>query len=266
MQWAADCAAPGNSRGHPARAGIRTHNLGLPWVSSPMLYPLGHDCPCKHHHCESAVMVMQHFYYHKVQMWFSSVSECVSVWPQETLRVDDMNTNVTRDSIDRYGSISTNAAVDPSRSEISPYHSSYPHKTFSLESYMHKNHKHMSFTSSGLIGRESWLRAIWLVSSDEWQLTSQSKRSIWESFPIWWSQVCTAIEKHVYSVSESGSSLKMCQMITVKFYRRTADSNLNTPDSLWNISSIKYLIFKGSALNEKPVIVPWCCYKPAEGL
>ncbi len=26
-----------------ARAGIRTHNLGLPKVSSPMLYPLGHD-------------------------------------------------------------------------------------------------------------------------------------------------------------------------------------------------------------------------------
>ncbi len=29
----------------PARAMIRTHNLGLPWVSSPTLYPLGHDCP-----------------------------------------------------------------------------------------------------------------------------------------------------------------------------------------------------------------------------
>ncbi len=29
----------------PARVGIRTHNLGLPWVSSPTLYPLGHDCP-----------------------------------------------------------------------------------------------------------------------------------------------------------------------------------------------------------------------------
>ncbi len=26
----------------PARAGIRTHNLGLPQVSSPTLYPLGH--------------------------------------------------------------------------------------------------------------------------------------------------------------------------------------------------------------------------------
>ncbi len=26
----------------PARAGIRTHNLGLPRISSPMLYPLGH--------------------------------------------------------------------------------------------------------------------------------------------------------------------------------------------------------------------------------
>ncbi len=29
----------------PARAGIRTHNLGLPRVSSPTLYPLGHDYP-----------------------------------------------------------------------------------------------------------------------------------------------------------------------------------------------------------------------------
>ncbi len=29
----------------PARAGIRTNNLGLPRVSSPTLYPLGHDCP-----------------------------------------------------------------------------------------------------------------------------------------------------------------------------------------------------------------------------
>ncbi len=29
----------------PARAGIRTHNLGLPQVSSQTLYPLGHDCP-----------------------------------------------------------------------------------------------------------------------------------------------------------------------------------------------------------------------------
>ncbi len=29
----------------PARAGIRSHNLGLPRVSSPTLYPLGHDCP-----------------------------------------------------------------------------------------------------------------------------------------------------------------------------------------------------------------------------
>ncbi len=29
----------------PARAGIQTHNLGLSRVSSPTLYPLGHDCP-----------------------------------------------------------------------------------------------------------------------------------------------------------------------------------------------------------------------------
>ncbi len=36
---------PGSSRGLPAVAGIRTHNLGLPRVSSPTLYPLGHDFP-----------------------------------------------------------------------------------------------------------------------------------------------------------------------------------------------------------------------------
>ncbi len=29
----------------PARARIQTHNLGLPRVSIPTLYPLGHDCP-----------------------------------------------------------------------------------------------------------------------------------------------------------------------------------------------------------------------------
>ncbi len=32
---------PGSSRGLPAGVGIRTHNLGLPRVSSPTLYPLG---------------------------------------------------------------------------------------------------------------------------------------------------------------------------------------------------------------------------------
>ncbi len=42
-QW--NCAAPGSSRGLPAGARIRTHNLGLPWVSSPMLYPLGPTTP-----------------------------------------------------------------------------------------------------------------------------------------------------------------------------------------------------------------------------
>ncbi len=57
-QWAADTAAPGEQLGVrclaqgspwtlPARAGIRSHNLGLPRVSSPTLYPLGHDCPNK---------------------------------------------------------------------------------------------------------------------------------------------------------------------------------------------------------------------------
>ncbi len=33
------------SRTLTARARSRTHNLGLPRVSNPMLYPLGHDCP-----------------------------------------------------------------------------------------------------------------------------------------------------------------------------------------------------------------------------
>ncbi len=36
---------PGSSRGLPARARIRTHNLGLPQVSSPTLYPLGQRLP-----------------------------------------------------------------------------------------------------------------------------------------------------------------------------------------------------------------------------
>ncbi len=60
-QWTADTAAPGEQFGGsvpcsrvsrqswtiPAGAGIRTHNLGLPRVSSPTLYPLGHNCPRK---------------------------------------------------------------------------------------------------------------------------------------------------------------------------------------------------------------------------
>ncbi len=36
---------PGSSRGLPVGAGIRTHNLGLPQVSSPTLYPLGQRLP-----------------------------------------------------------------------------------------------------------------------------------------------------------------------------------------------------------------------------
>ncbi len=36
---------PPSSRGLPAGAGIRTHNLGLPRVSSPTLYPLGQRLP-----------------------------------------------------------------------------------------------------------------------------------------------------------------------------------------------------------------------------
>ncbi len=38
---------PGSSRGLPVRAGIRTHNLRLPRVSSPTLYPLGQRLPVK---------------------------------------------------------------------------------------------------------------------------------------------------------------------------------------------------------------------------
>ncbi len=37
---------PGSSRGLPAGVGIRTHNLGLPRVSSRTLYPLGQRLPC----------------------------------------------------------------------------------------------------------------------------------------------------------------------------------------------------------------------------
>ncbi len=36
---------PGSSHGLPARAGIGTHNLELPQVSSPTLYPLGQRLP-----------------------------------------------------------------------------------------------------------------------------------------------------------------------------------------------------------------------------
>ncbi len=36
---------PGSRRGLPVGAGIRTHNLGLPRVSSPTLYPLGQRLP-----------------------------------------------------------------------------------------------------------------------------------------------------------------------------------------------------------------------------
>ncbi len=36
---------PGSSRGLPVGAGIRTHNLGLPQVSCPTLYPLGQRLP-----------------------------------------------------------------------------------------------------------------------------------------------------------------------------------------------------------------------------
>ncbi len=44
----------------PARAGIRTHNLGLPRVSSPTLYPLGHDCP------DYFVLIFSIMFYHLV--------------------------------------------------------------------------------------------------------------------------------------------------------------------------------------------------------
>ncbi len=37
--------SPGSSHGIPVGAGIRTHNLGLPRVSSPTLYPLGQRLP-----------------------------------------------------------------------------------------------------------------------------------------------------------------------------------------------------------------------------
>ncbi len=48
---------PGSSRGPPAGAGMRTHNLGLPRVSSPTLYPLGHDCLIYSHIIETKMML-----------------------------------------------------------------------------------------------------------------------------------------------------------------------------------------------------------------
>ncbi len=45
-QWvASETLAQGSHLTLPAGAGIRTHNLGLPRVSSPTFYPLGHNCP-----------------------------------------------------------------------------------------------------------------------------------------------------------------------------------------------------------------------------
>ncbi len=44
----------------PARARIRTHNLGLPRVSSPTLYPLGHDCPSNTIHILEAYYSVLH--------------------------------------------------------------------------------------------------------------------------------------------------------------------------------------------------------------
>ncbi len=49
---------PGSNRGLPAGAGIRTHNLGLPRVSSPTLYPLGHDCPVQGHDCPVVALIV----------------------------------------------------------------------------------------------------------------------------------------------------------------------------------------------------------------
>ncbi len=74
----------------PARAGIRTHNLGLPQVSSPTLQPLGHNCPtyphksyciynvytsyintcCRFYIVFKAPVVEQMKPYHKVLPWF----------------------------------------------------------------------------------------------------------------------------------------------------------------------------------------------------
>ncbi len=45
---------PGSGRGLPVGAGIRTHNLGLPRVSSPTLYPLGQRLPTRPHSCTSS--------------------------------------------------------------------------------------------------------------------------------------------------------------------------------------------------------------------
>ncbi len=44
---------PGSSRGLPVRDGIRTHNLGLPQISSPTLYPLGQRLPNSAHNSDT---------------------------------------------------------------------------------------------------------------------------------------------------------------------------------------------------------------------
>ncbi len=43
--WSSGQPTVQRSRGLPVGAGIRTHNLGLPRVSSPTLYPLGQRLP-----------------------------------------------------------------------------------------------------------------------------------------------------------------------------------------------------------------------------
>ncbi len=63
---------PGSSRGLPVGAGIRTHNLGLPRVSSPTLYPLGQRLPML-----SYVVLI---YSCTLLSLLSYVNECVHVW------------------------------------------------------------------------------------------------------------------------------------------------------------------------------------------
>lgn len=122
-------------------------------------------------------MVMQHFYSHKVQMWCGSVGECVSVWPQETLRVDAwtlMWHGTVLTDTDQYPlmlrqrSGITNQHIS---ADISPYHSCYAHKTLNSEKnsicikaqnyiiYKLRAYRTGVLTSCDMIGQFWWVTA-----------------------------------------------------------------------------------------------------------
>ncbi len=75
---------PGSSRGLPARAGIDTHNLGLPSGSSPTLYPLGQRLPCVVIYAYNICMctwyiIMVYIKYSHIQYIYIEILLCVSI-------------------------------------------------------------------------------------------------------------------------------------------------------------------------------------------